>query len=169
MFPLVYPGVRNSVLSYPCWTTDFNQKFAGSKKTTVDILIIPFVSIHLWSTLEFNISWTVNMLLLSLVFTSASVQKKLLNSAQSYGLQKLFLWNFLCCFWPTSIQCNRTLNSDIDKLFHRLSVMLETPSLFCPLNSSTMFATNLSRFNVNWMLHQIDHEVSEAQRLSNHL
>ena len=40
--------------------------------------------------------------------------------------------------------------------------MWETPSLFCPLNFR-QFATNTSRFNVHWMLHQIDNEISAAQ------
>ena len=42
--------------------------------------------------------------------------------------------------------------------------MWETPSLFCPLNFSSLFSTNTSSFNVNWMLHQIDHEILEAQK-----
>ena len=41
--------------------------------------------------------------------------------------------------------------------------MWETPSLFCPLNFSSQFATNTSGFNVHWMLHQIDNEISAAQ------
>ena len=41
--------------------------------------------------------------------------------------------------------------------------MWETPSLFCPLNFSSQFASNTSGFNVHWMLHQIDNEISLAQ------
>ena len=57
-----------------------------------------------------------------------------------------------------------TMKSDIETMLHQLSVMWETPSLFCPLNFSTLFSTNTSSFNVNWMLYQIGHEISEAQK-----
>ena len=33
-----------------------------------------------------------------------------------------------------------------------------------PLNFSSHFAANTSGFNVNWMLHQNDHEVSSTQQ-----
>ena len=41
--------------------------------------------------------------------------------------------------------------------------MWETP-LFCPLKFSGQFSTNTSGFNSNWMLHQIHHEILEAQK-----
>ena len=56
-----------------------------------------------------------------------------------------------------------TMKPDIEKLIQQLSLMWETPSLFCPLNFSSQFATNTSGFNVYWMLHQIDNEISAAQ------
>ena len=39
------------------------------------------------------------------------------------------------------------------------------PSLFYPLSFSSLFATNTSGFNVNWMLHQIYHKISLAQQI----
>ena len=57
-----------------------------------------------------------------------------------------------------------TMKPDIEKMIQQLSLMWETPSLFCPLNFSSQFATNTSGFNVNWMLHQIDYEISLAQQ-----
>ena len=56
-----------------------------------------------------------------------------------------------------------TMKPDIEEMIQRLSLMWETPSLFCPLNFSSQFATNTSGFNVHWMLHQIDNEISAAQ------
>ena len=56
-----------------------------------------------------------------------------------------------------------TMKPDIEKLIQQLSLMWKTPSLFCPLNFSSQFATKTSRFNVHWMLHQIDNEISAAQ------
>ena len=56
-----------------------------------------------------------------------------------------------------------TMKPDLEKMIHQLSLMWETPSLFCPLKFSSQFATNFSGFNVHWMLHQIDKEISEAQ------
>ena len=53
---------------------------------------------------------------------------------------------------------------DIEKMIHQLSLVWETPFIFCPLNFSSQFATNTSGFNGNWMLHQIDHELSSAQQ-----
>ena len=52
---------------------------------------------------------------------------------------------------------------DIEKMIQQLPLMWGTPSLFCPLNFSRQFATNTSRFNIHWMLHQIDNESSAAQ------
>ena len=56
-----------------------------------------------------------------------------------------------------------TMKPDIEKTIHRLSLMWESPSLFCPLKFSSQFATNTSGFNVHWRLHQIDKEISAAQ------
>ena len=56
-----------------------------------------------------------------------------------------------------------TMKPDIEKMIQQLSLMWETPSLFCPLNLSSQFATNTSGFNVHWMLHQSDIEISAAQ------
>ena len=55
------------------------------------------------------------------------------------------------------------MKPDIEKMIQQHSLMWETPSLFCPLNFSNQFATNTSGFNVYWMLHQIDNEISAAQ------
>ena len=59
-----------------------------------------------------------------------------------------------------------TMKPDNEKMIHQLSLMWETPSLFSALNFSSHFALNTSGFNVNWMLHQIDHEISLAQDLA---
>ena len=56
-----------------------------------------------------------------------------------------------------------TMKPDIEKMIQQLSLMWKTPSLFCPLNFSSQFATNTSGFNVHSMLHQIDNETSAAQ------
>ena len=56
-----------------------------------------------------------------------------------------------------------TMKPDIEKMIQQLSLMWETPSLFCPLNFSSKFATNTSGFNVHWMLHQFVNEISAAQ------
>ena len=55
------------------------------------------------------------------------------------------------------------MKPDIEQMIHQLSLIWETPSLFCPLNFSSQFATNTSGLNVHWMLHQIDTEISAAQ------
>ena len=55
------------------------------------------------------------------------------------------------------------MKPDIEKMIQQLSLMWQTPSLFCPLIFSSQFATNTSGFNVHWMLHQIDNEISAAQ------
>ena len=55
------------------------------------------------------------------------------------------------------------MKPDIEKMIQQLSVMWQTPSLFCPMNFSSQFATNTSGFNVHWMLHQTDNEFSAAQ------
>ena len=57
-----------------------------------------------------------------------------------------------------------TMKPDIEKMIQQLSLMWEIPSFFCPFNFSSQFATNTSGFNVNWMLHQIDYEISLAQQ-----
>ena len=51
-------------------------------------------------------------------------------------------------------------------MLQHLSLMWETPYLFCPLNFSSLFATKISGFNVKWMLHQIDHEIFLAYDLA---
>ena len=56
-----------------------------------------------------------------------------------------------------------TMKPDLEKMIHQLSLMWETPSLFCLLKFSSQFATNDSGFSVHWMLHQIDNEISAAQ------
>ena len=56
-----------------------------------------------------------------------------------------------------------TMKPHIEKMIQQLSLMWETPSLFCPLNFSSQFATNTSGINVHWLLHQIDNETSAAQ------
>ena len=56
-----------------------------------------------------------------------------------------------------------TMKPDIEEMIHQLSLMWETPSLFCQLNFSNQFATNTSGFNVHWLLHQIDNEISAVQ------
>ena len=56
-----------------------------------------------------------------------------------------------------------TMKPDIENMIQQLSVMWETPSILCPSTFSCQFATNTSGFNVLWMLHQIDKEISAAQ------
>ena len=56
-----------------------------------------------------------------------------------------------------------TMKPDIEKMIQQLLLMWETPSFFCPLYFSSQFATNTSGFNVHWMLHQVDDEISAAQ------
>ena len=55
------------------------------------------------------------------------------------------------------------MKPDIEELIYQPSLMWETPSLLCPLNFVSQFATNTSGFNVHWMSHQIDNEISAAQ------
>ena len=57
-----------------------------------------------------------------------------------------------------------TMEPDIEKMVHQLSLMWKTPPLFSPLIFFSQFATNTSGFNVNWIIHQIDHEISLAQQ-----
>ena len=57
-----------------------------------------------------------------------------------------------------------TMTPDIETMLQNLSLMWETPSLFCPLIFFSLFATNTSGINFNWMLHQIDPEISLAQQ-----
>ena len=54
------------------------------------------------------------------------------------------------------------MKPDIETMIQQLYLMRETPSFFCQLTFLSQFATNSSGFNVNWMLHQIDHEISLA-------
>ena len=55
------------------------------------------------------------------------------------------------------------MKPDSEKIIQRFSFLWETPSLFCPLIFSSQFATNTSGFNVHWVLHQIDNEISAAE------
>ena len=55
------------------------------------------------------------------------------------------------------------MNPDNEHIIRQLSLMWETPSFLSPLNFSSQFATNTTGFNVNWMLHQISHEILLAQ------
>ena len=55
------------------------------------------------------------------------------------------------------------MKPDIEKIFHQLSRLWETPSFFGLLNFSSQLATNTSGFSVNQILHQIDNEILEAQ------
>ena len=48
-------------------------------------------------------------------------------------------------------------------MIQHLSLLWETHPLFCNITFSSQFATNTFGFIVNWILHQIDHEVSSAQ------
>ena len=73
--------------------------------------------------------------------------------------EKFFRVDFLVPF-PTY---DFTMKPDMEKMIQQLSLIRETPSLFCPLNFSSHFATNTSGFNVHWMLHQIDKEISAAE------
>ena len=56
------------------------------------------------------------------------------------------------------------MKPDVQKMIQQLSLMWETTSLFCPLIFCSLFATNISGFNVNWMLHQFDLGISLAQQ-----
>ena len=56
------------------------------------------------------------------------------------------------------------MKPDIEKMIQQLSLMWETPLFFCLLNFSSQFATKTSRFIMNWMLHQVDYEISFAQQ-----
>ena len=56
------------------------------------------------------------------------------------------------------------MKPEIGRKIQQLALMWNTPSLFCPLNFSSLFATNTCRLNVNWMLHPIDPEISVAQQ-----
>ena len=119
------------------------------------------------------------LLLLFLLFTPASVRSDWASNIEAASnpddlIEKGILFNevseilltekfirvdFLVPF-PTY---EFTMKPDIEKMIQQLSLMWETPSLFCPLNFSSQFATNASGFNVHWMLHQIDNEISAAQ------
>ena len=73
--------------------------------------------------------------------------------------EKLFRVEFLVTF-PTY---GFTVKPASEKTIEQLSLLWETPFLSCPLNFSSHFATNTSEYNVNWMLHQVDHEISAAE------
>ena len=55
------------------------------------------------------------------------------------------------------------LKPEIELLLDKLSDMWALQSIFCPLNFSTQFSTNSSSFNVQWMLRQIESEITDAQ------
>ena len=61
-------------------------------------------------------------------------------------------------------QYDFSMKPDIEAMIYRLSNLWQVPSLFFPLNFSSVFATNSSGFNVNWMLLQIENEIAEAQK-----
>ena len=116
------------------------------------------------------------LLLIFLVFTPASVRSNWVSNIKAATnpddlFEKGFLFNevskilltekfirveFLVLFPTYQI----TMKSDIEKMIQQLFLMWETPSLFCPLNFSSQFATNTSGVYVFWMLHQIDYEIS---------
>ena len=119
------------------------------------------------------------LLLFFLIFTPASVRKDWASNIEAASnpddfIEKRFLFNEVSEFlltekfirveflvpFPTY---EFTMKPDIEEMIHQLSLMWETPSLFCPLNFSIQFATNTSGFNVHWMLHQIDNKISAAQ------
>ena len=119
------------------------------------------------------------LLLLLLIFTPASVRSDwasdieaasnpddlieegiLFNEVSKILLTEKFIRVEFLVPFPTH---EFTMKPDIEKIFQQLSLMWETPSLFCPLNFSSQFATKTSGFNVHWMLHQIDTESSAAQ------
>jgi len=119
------------------------------------------------------------LLLLLLIFTPASVRSDWASNIEAASklddlIEKGILFNeisktlltekfirveFLVPF-PTY---EFMMKPDIEEMIHQLSLMWETPSLFCPLNFSSQFAPNTSGFNVHWMLHQIDNEISAVQ------
>ena len=53
-----------------------------------------------------------------------------------------------------------TMKPDIKKTIHQLSLMWKTLSRVCLWTFLSQFETNISGFHVNWMLHEIDHEIS---------
>ena len=119
------------------------------------------------------------LLLLFLLFTPASVRKDWASNIEAATnpddlIEKGIFFNevskilltekftrveFLAPF-PTY---DFTMKPDIERMIQQLSLMWETSSLFCPLNFSSQFARNTSGFNVHWMLHQVDNEISAAQ------
>ena len=102
------------------------------------------------------------LLLLFLIFTPASVRSDWASNNEAASnpddlIEKGILFNevskilltekfirveFLVPF-PTY---DFTMKPDIEKMIQQLSLMYETPSLFCPLNFSNQFATNISGF-----------------------
>ena len=57
-----------------------------------------------------------------------------------------------------------SLRSEITQHLYNLSKLWPQPSLYCPLDFSSNFATNLTHFNVDWMLLKLVQEVTEAQK-----
>ena len=119
------------------------------------------------------------VLTLLLVFTPASVRSEWLSNLEAYTnpnelLEKGVLFHerskillaekfirveFLVPFPPDDFD----LKPEIEHLLETFSDMWTLPSLFCPLNFSTQFSTNSSSFNVQWMLRQIESEITDAQ------
>ena len=57
-----------------------------------------------------------------------------------------------------------SMKPDIEAMIYKLCNLWQVPSLFCPLIFSSVFATNSSGFNVNWMLLQIENEIADAPK-----
>ena len=113
------------------------------------------------------------LLLLFLVFTPTSVRSNwasnieaptnpddlfekgiLFNQVSKILLTEKFIRVEFLVPFPTYVF---TMQPDIEKTW-------ETPSLICPLSFLSEIARNSSGFKVNWMLHQIDYEISLAQQ-----
>lgn len=47
----------------------------------------------------------------------------------------------------------------VDELLSNLQAMWQTPSVVCPLDSSSNFGTNASLFNVDWLMTEIRKEM----------
>ena len=119
------------------------------------------------------------LLLLFLLFTPASVRSDWASNIAAASnpddlIEKGILFNevskilltekFIRVEFPVPFPTyDFTMKPAIKNMIRQLSLMCVTPSLFCPLNFSSQFATNNSGFNGHWMLHQIDNEISAAQ------
>ena len=118
------------------------------------------------------------LLLLLLIFTPASLRSGWASNIEAASnlddhIEKGILFSEVCKtltekfirveFLVPFRTYDFTMKPDVEELIQQLSLMWETPSLFCPLNFFSQFAMNTSGFNVDWMLHQIDNEISAAQ------